>query len=168
MEKQYLRFLPYLCLTHNCNLNCIYCYQNHDTQHNMSFDTAKKSIDWIFTHKPENTNGVEISFIGGEPLLKFKLIKNIIEYTENTYPNENFIFYATTNGVLITNKMKEWFYENRHKMVLGLSIDGTPDSHNFNRSNSFDLIDIDFFRNTWPNQGVKMTISEYSFYHLAV
>ena len=45
------RFSPTLCLTHNCNLDCIYCYQEHDTGVRMSLDTAKKVIDWIYEHK---------------------------------------------------------------------------------------------------------------------
>lgn len=167
MLKNTLRFSPNLCLTHNCNLNCVYCYQNHDKQHRMSFETAVSSVDWIFRNKPENTTGVEISFIGGEPLLEFDLIKRIVEYIEQKYSNENYICYATTNGTLLNDERKKWLREHRDKIVLGLSIDGAPRSHNYNRCNSFDLIDIDFFKTTWPNQGVKMTISEYSLGHLA-
>ena len=65
------RFAPTLCLTHNCNLNCIYCYQKHDTQKHMSFETAKKCIDWIFSNISEEYDGVELDFSGGEPLLDF-------------------------------------------------------------------------------------------------
>ena len=66
IEKE-IRFSPSLCVTHKCNLKCIYCYQNHDKDNRMSFDTACKSIDWIFSNIPENMKGVEVSFIGGEP-----------------------------------------------------------------------------------------------------
>jgi len=58
--------------------------------------------------------------------------------------------------------MKNWFTANNDLFVLGLSLDGTRNTHNHNRSNSFDDIDIDFFLKTYPNQGVKMTLSEYS------
>lgn len=160
--KKGIRFSPTLCVTHSCNLDCIYCYQNHDGQHRMSFDTAKKSIDWIFSNIPSDMNGVEVSFIGGEPLIEFDLIRKLYEYTHKNYSNEEFIFYATTNGTLLTPDMKQWFKDHRDTFVLGLSLDGMPDTHNHNRSNSFDKIDIQFFIDTWPSQGIKMTLSEYS------
>lgn len=165
--KKNIRFSPSLCVTHSCNLDCIYCYQTHDGNNRMSFDTACKSIDWIFANIPSDMNGVEVSFIGGEPLIEFDLIKKIYEYTQGKYPNESFIFYATTNGTLLNKEMKSWFLAHKESFILGLSLDGTPDTHNYNRSNSYGKIDIDFFKNTWPGQGVKMTISEYSLNKLA-
>ena len=139
------RFSPTLCLTHNCNLDCIYCYQKHDTGVRMSFDTAKKVIDWIFLNIPSDTKGIEFGFIGGEPLLEFKLIKDIVDYVRAKDTEEQYIFYATTNGTVLTEEMKKWFEENRHQFVLGLSLDGLKETHDYNRSNSFDKIDFDFF-----------------------
>ncbi|MFR3976224.1 MAG: radical SAM protein [Desulfovibrio sp.] len=165
--KKGIRFSPSLCVTHSCNLNCIYCYQKHDGKNRMSFETACDSIDWIFANTPKDMNGVEITFIGGEPLIEYELIKMVYGYTHAKYQNESYIFYATTNGALLNDDMKEWFKEHRDTFVLGLSLDGLPETHNHNRSNSYDKIDIDFFKNTWPNQGVKMTISEYSLKRLA-
>lgn len=134
----------------------------------MSFDIAKKSIDWIFSNVPEDMDGVEVSFIGGEPLLEYDLIRKIYDYTNEKYGNEySYIFYATTNGVLLDEKMKSWFYDHKDTFVLGLSLDGLPDTHNHNRSNSFDKIDNEFFQKTWPFQGIKMTISDYTLPHLA-
>lgn len=63
--KKGIRFSPSLCVTHSCNLNCIYCYQKHDGKNRMSFETACDSIDWIFANTPKDMNGVEITFIGG-------------------------------------------------------------------------------------------------------
>lgn len=165
--KNKTRFSPTICVTHNCNLDCVYCYQEHDTDNRMSLDTAKKCIDWIFDNVPDDMSGVEIGFIGGEPMLEFDLIKNVIEYTQKKNPSEEYIFYATTNGTVLTDKMKEWLIAHKEIFVLGLSLDGLPDTHNHNRSNSFDKIDIDFFVKTWPCQGIKMTLSEYSLEHLA-
>lgn len=165
--KKGIRFSPSLCVTHSCNLDCIYCYQNHDGNNRMSFKTACESIDWIFENIPDDMNGVEITFIGGEPLIEFDLIKRLYDYTHEKYQNESFIFYATTNGVLLNSNMKEWFTEYKDTFVLGLSLDGMPETHNHNRSNSYDKIDIDFFKNTWPYQGVKMTISEYTLRNFA-
>jgi radical SAM protein with 4Fe4S-binding SPASM domain len=63
--------------------------------------------------------------------------------------------------------MKRWFTVHKTCFVLGLSLDGTKETHDHNRSNSFDKIDIDFFRRNWPEQGIKMTLSDYSLVHLA-
>ncbi len=161
------RFSPSLCVTHSCNLDCIYCYQEHDSKNRMSLKTAKDCIDWIFNNIPENMSGVEVTFIGGEPLIEFELLKDVYEYTKENYSHHPHIFYATTNGVLLDDKMKEWFSEHKNEFVLGLSLDGLPEVHNKNRSNSFNKIDIDFFKKTWPEQGVKMTLSDYSLDNLA-
>lgn len=165
--KKGIRFSPSLCVTHSCNLDCIYCYQNHDSNRRMSYETACKSIDWIFNNIPADMDGIEITFIGGEPLIEFDLMRKVYDYAHAKYPDESYIFYATTNGTLLNDEMKEWFREHKLTFVLGLSLDGLPDTHNHNRSNSYDRIDMPFFRDTWPDQGVKMTLSEYSLENLA-
>ena len=165
MNKK-IRFSPTLCLTHNCNLNCIYCFQKHDTA-KMTLETAKICIDWIFDNIPNNTEDVEIGFIGGEPLLEFTLLKDIVEYTYSKKTMKHYSFFATTNGTLLNDDMKMWFSAHKDKIVLGLSLDGTKETHDYNRNNSFDKIDINFFLKTWTNQGVKMTLSEYSLPRLA-
>ncbi len=133
----------------------------------MSFDTAKKCIDWIFANVPENADGVELGFIGGEPLVEFSLIKQIFGYVESLNLSKPHIFYATTNGTLLDDEKKRWFSERRKRFVLGLSLDGKAETHNHNRSNSFSKIDLDFFLKNWPEQGIKMTLSEFSLDHLA-
>jgi radical SAM protein with 4Fe4S-binding SPASM domain len=133
----------------------------------MSLETAKKCIDWIFENVPLNMQDVEISFIGGEPLFEFELMKNVFEYTHHKNIKNRYIFFASTNGTLLTDEMKQWFKIRKSCFHLGLSLDGTKETHNHNRSNSFDMIDIDFFKNTWPDQPVKMTLSEYSLHNLA-
>ena len=134
----------------------------------MTFDTAKKCIDEIVQNIPDYAvDGVEIGFIGGEPLLEFHLLKQVFCYTCSNYANIPWIFYATTNGTLLNDEMKEWFSAHRRNFVLGLSLDGTRETHNANRSGSFDKIDTEFFLRNWPQQGVKMTLSEYSIPRLA-
>lgn len=164
--KKKIRFHPALCLTHGCNLNCVYCYQNHDLTE-MTLGTARKCIDWIFENVPKEFNEIEISLIGGEPLIKFDLIKEIYCYTKLKRTDYKYFFFITTNGTLLTDEMKVWFSKHREDFILGLSLDGTPDVHNHNRSNSFSKIDIDFFKRNWPFQGVKMTLTDYSLSHLA-
>ena len=154
-----------ICLTHRCNLNCIYCFQKHDNQHEMSFEKCKSCIDWIFDHiLCYENNRAEITFFGGEPLLRFDLIKSIFDYTITKYKFDNYRFFASTNGTILTDEMKKWFHNNKDRFVLGLSLDGGKVSQDENRSNSFNLIDFHFFLFNSPKQNVKMTISEKSIY----
>ena len=166
MEKRNT-YNPSLCLTHKCNLNCVYCYQKHDSASRMNFSIAKECINDIISTCPKNTSRFNIGFIGGEPLLEFNLIKQIHDYVESLGIKIPYYFFATTNGTLLSSEMKEWFSKNKEKFILGLSLDGSRITHNFNRSNSFDSIDIDFFLKTWPLQGVKMTLSDFSLKSLA-
>jgi radical SAM protein with 4Fe4S-binding SPASM domain len=133
----------------------------------MPLEVAKHCIDWIFSNIPADMTGVEIGFIGGEPFLEFDLIKDIVAYTCSKKRTEKYIFYATTNGTLLTDEMKTWFTAHKDCFVLGLSLDGAKETHDHNRSNSFDKIDFDFFIRTWPEQGIKMTLSKFSLRHLA-
>lgn len=158
---------PTICVTQNCNLNCVYCYQKHDATKHLTFETAKKIIDEIFVHYPSGSQSIEISFIGGEPLLEFKLLQKIYDYAATKNAKIPYYFFATTNGTVLTDEMKEWFTQRKEKFYLGFSLDGTPETHNHNRSNSFSKIDIDFFKNNWPKQGVKMTLTEFSLKNFA-
>lgn len=150
-----------LCLTHRCNLNCIYCFEKHDADHEMTFDTAIKCIKEVCNNVEKNAT-IEFIFFGGEPLLRYDLIQHVVDYVSNLNVTQKCRFFASTNGALLTEEMKLWFLKNREKVVLGLSLDGTRKSHNYNRSNSYDKIDIAFFKDTWPSQNVKMTVSEHT------
>lgn len=167
MKNNKIRFSPSICITHNCNLNCVYCYQKHDTNSRMTFDAAKKVLDWIFKNVPQDMEEVEIGLIGGEPLLEFELIKKMFNYVVNINPSYPYIFYATTNGTILTEEMKSWFKQHKEKFWLGLSLDGDKDTHNHNRTNSFEKIDINFFKENWGSQNIKMTLTEYSLRNLS-
>lgn len=155
-----------LVLTHQCNLRCSYCYEKHKDNMKMSFDTATKIIDDEF-EKDDGSEFIEFDLFGGEPFLEYDLIKSLVEYTKNRMFTKNYIFFITTNGVLLDDDKKEWLKANTKYLQCCLSLDGTRDMHNVNRSNSFDLIDIDFFVKTYPEQEVKMTISNKTLPFLA-
>lgn len=168
MEKHGKLFDPTICVTRNCNLKCVYCYQKHKGTMRMDFPTAKKCVDEIFMNVPNYAyDGVLLKFMGGEPLLEFELLRQVYEYVHERYPDVKKMLFATTNGTPLNDEMKAWFHEHHKNFYLGLSIDGTPDVHNHNRSGSFEKIDTKFFADNWPEQGVKMTISEYSIPRLA-
>lgn len=147
-----------LVITHKCNLHCIYCYEVNKDGGEMSMDIAKSIISRYLAHK--TCDELAINLFGGEPMLRFSFIKELCEWTwEQQWP-QNYVFYADTNGVNLNDNIKSWATCNKDRFKMLLSLDGTPKTQNFNRSDSFDLIDLDFFIRNWPEEGVKMTVSD--------
>lgn len=149
-----------------CNLRCVYCYEK-DKNNYESFDLekAKKVLSNALATKTES--GTVINFHGGEPFLSYLKIRQLCEWAWSQDFPERFLFFATTNGTFIHGEIKNWLKRNKDRFILGLSLDGTREMHNENRSGSFDLIDLDFFVENYPQQGVKMTISPMSIGHLS-
>lgn len=154
-----------LFLTHCCNLKCTYCYEIHKDNKKMTFETAKKIIDYEFTHN-DGYDEIEFDLFGGEPFLEFELIKKITEYIKSTTYNVPYIIFSTTNGTLVHGEIQDWLKENINCYQCALSLDGPKEFHDMNRTGSFNKIDLDFFKNTYPNQPVKMTISAETLPHL--
>lgn len=155
-----------LILTQDCNLNCIYCYEHNKSKKSMSFDTAKKILDYHLK-AVDNYDYIYINLFGGEPFLKFDLIKQIYEYSKKINNQKKILFVTTTNGTLVHGDIQKWLYSHKNDFHCGLSADGTENMHNYNRCNSYSKIDFDFFKNTWPNNPVKITVSPYSLNTLA-
>lgn len=154
-----------LTITESCNLDCVYCYEPSKHQRSMSFETATSAIERHLND--ESFDEVEISFHGGEPFLEFDLIKTICEWTWERQWKLPYIFFVTTNGTLVKGSMRNWLEEHKERFYCCLSLDGTREMHNINRSNSFDKIDSLFFKQTWPDQPAKMTISKLTLPMLA-
>lgn len=158
-----------LMVTHGCNLNCSYCYEKFKNgAKQMDIALAKeiiaKEIETV--KKDERFEELEVDFMGGEPLLRFDLIKEVVEWMEQTC-DVPFIGFATTNGTLLNDDMKAWFREHRRTACLGASYDGTGgNAQSINRGETASKVDLDFFRETWPFQGFKMTISKESLPYL--
>lgn len=154
-----------LILTQSCNLSCLYCYEGNKDGKGMVFSVAKEILD-----KELNDDRFEdflVDFFGGEPLLKFPLIKECVAYVEEHFSNKKICFTMTTNGVLARGEIKEWLSAHKDNFKISLSLDGTPEMHNKNRCNSFSLIDVEFFHQTWPDQPMKMTVSPKTLADLA-
>ncbi len=154
-----------LTITEKCNLACIYCYEHNKSAADMSFETAKAILDNEL-RGGEQAENTYIELFGGEPFLNFELMKQVVEYVLSFYRGK-LRFFATTNGTLVHGEVQKWLHETRRFVTVGLSLDGTREAHNLNRSNSFDDIDLDFFLREYPGQHVKMTISEKSLPYLA-
>ncbi len=158
-----------LMVTHGCNLNCTYCYEKFkDPLKKMDISLAKKIIlsEIAFVKESKEYRELEIDFMGGEPLLMFDLIKEVVEWMESNNREVPYICFATTNATLLTDEMKKWFELHRESMVLGASYDGIGGAQGANRGKITEFIDIDYFRRVWPHQGFKMTISKESLPHL--
>ena len=145
-------------LTNKCNLNCIYCYESGKSNHSISVNRIKEIVS-EYLNSP-NYDEVEIDFFGGEPFLEFEKIKEVCEWVWANKWRNKYLFFATTNGVLVHGEIQEWLRRNKKYFWVCLSLDGMPESHNKNRSNSYEKIDIPFFKECWPSQTVKMTISK--------
>lgn len=146
-----------LFLTNACNLNCVYCYEHRKNSKIMSFECA---VSWIEKCLNQRDVLVDVYLFGGEPLLQFNLLRDICEWTWNREWPAKYHFMVQTNGTMLNQKMKEWFFKHTEQISMCLSIDGKKATHDANRNNSFDKLDLAYFLNTWPEQPVKMTISK--------
>lgn len=147
-----------LILTQRCNLNCVYCYEHFKTRNAMSFGIARSSVEKHILNS--NSDEVVIDFFGGEPFLEFDLMKQIYEYVESRDWNKHYYFSISTNGTLVHSEIQSWLMSRRHKCHVTLSLDGTKQMHDHNRSNSYSKIDFEFFKNCYPDEPVKMTLSQ--------
>lgn len=152
-----------LILTNQCNLRCVYCYENSDCQV-MSFETARDILDRQLRRRAPGERA-RIEFFGGEVLTQFPLLKRICEYALQTYEHLDLHFAITTNGTLMHGEIQSWFAEHGDCFDCTLSLDGTPAMHDRNRrtrggGGSYSLIDTAFFLKNWPRCTAKMTISD--------
>ena len=152
------KFYLSIIMTQKCNLNCAYCYETSKSNRSIDLGKAKGIVAEYLNSKLYDE--VEIDLFGGEPFVEFEKIQELCEWTWSQEWRNPYLFFATSNGVLVHNQTKEWLRKNKDRFWVSLSIDGKRESHNVNRSNSFDLIDIPFFKECWPTQTVKMTISK--------
>lgn len=115
-------------LTFNCNLTCAYCFVHDKNPYDrMTFNTAKNAVDFLLEQASYPT--VNITLIGGEPLLEFALIKEIVPYTLAAAKKRNIAltWAVTTNGTLINEEILKFFAVHRVSMML--SMDGGPETH---------------------------------------
>ncbi len=139
-----------LCLhvAHTCNLNCEYCFAAQGKYHGqdalMSFETGKKAFDFLI-EKSGNRKNLEVDFFGGEPLMNWQVVKDLVAYARSIEKEKNkkFRFTFTTNGMLINDEVIEFCNKEMHNVVL--SLDGRKEIHDSKRSDykgkgSYDVI----------------------------
>ncbi len=118
-----------LCLhvAHTCNLNCSYCFASQGKYHGdralMSFEVGKQALDFLMDHSGHRRN-LEVDFFGGEPLMNWEVVKQLVAYARSVEKarGKNFRFTLTTNGVNINDEVIE--FANREMSNVVLSLDG--------------------------------------------
>jgi uncharacterized protein len=124
-----------LCLhiSHDCNLACRYCFAgegeyNQNKRELMSYEVGKRALDYLVENSGSRRN-LEVDFFGGEPLMNWDVVRQLVEYgrsIEEKY-NKKFRFTLTTNGVLLNDDILE--FANKEMSNLVLSIDGRREVH---------------------------------------
>lgn len=138
-------------LTQMCNLRCDYCiysenssYNRYHSDHKMSFETAKKLIDFYHAHSIDSEK-IAIAFYGGEPLLEFELIKRIVGYANEVFEGKPILYRMTTNATLFTDEAIEFFFDSGNDFFILISLDGPKSIQDKNRKfpngkGSYDMI----------------------------
>lgn len=148
-------------LTNSCNLNCVYCYESNKSKREINADIAYSIIDKEMLLN-DGYECVEFNLFGGEPFLRFDIIKDIYLYLESKNYNKEWRIGIITNGTVLNEEHKLWLSKHKDKIICTLSIDGSKVMQDRNRNNSFDMIDLDFFVDTFEVIYAKMTVSEYT------
>ena len=139
-----------LCLhiAHDCNLACRYCFAEEGEYHGrralMSYEVGRKALDFLIANSGNRKN-LEVDFFGGEPLMNWQVVKDLVAYgrEQEKIHNKNFRFTLTTNGVLLNDEVQE--FVNKEMANVVLSIDGRKEVHDYMRpfrggKGSYDLI----------------------------
>lgn len=139
-----------LCLhiAHDCNLACKYCFAGKGEYCGdkalMSFEVGKQALDFLVAHSGKRRN-LEVDFFGGEPLMNWNVVKQLVAYARSIEKEagKNFRFTLTTNGVLVDDEVIEFANKEMHNVVM--SIDGRKEVHdrfrvNYAGQGSYDTI----------------------------
>ena len=127
-------FVKALCLhvAHTCNLNCSYCFASQGRYSGeravMSFETGKQALDFLIANSGDRHN-LEVDFFGGEPLMNFDVVKQLVAYARSVEEDagKNFRFTLTTNGMLIDDDVID--FANKEMSNVVLSLDGRKEVH---------------------------------------
>ncbi|MCI8443766.1 MAG: thioether cross-link-forming SCIFF peptide maturase [Clostridia bacterium] len=153
-----------LCLhiAHTCNLNCEYCFAGQGKYHGedalMSFEVGKQALDFLVKNSGTRKN-LEVDFFGGEPLVNFEVVKQLVKYARSIEKdvNKHFRFTLTTNGVLLDDEVIDFLNQEMNNVVL--SLDGRKEIHDRLRrrldgKGSYDII-VPKFKNFVEKRGNK-------------
>ena len=125
--KERSKVIKALCLhvAHTCNLNCSYCFASQGKYHGeralMSFEVGRRALDFLVENSGTRRN-LEVDFFGGEPLMNWQVVKDLVAYARSIEKDagKNFRFTLTTNGVLLDDEVTEFCNREMHNVVLSL------------------------------------------------
>jgi len=152
-------------MTNDCVLACDYCFRGDKNKRVLSWEIGTKAIDWLIEMSKDQKN-LSVALFGGEPLMQFPLIKRLVPYGKRkaAYYGKRIHFGATTNSVLVTDEIIEFFRQNG--MSFHTSIDGGPESHDKHRhfangkgTSEIIIPKIKKILKYWPNTTARMTVS---------
>ena len=148
--KNRSRDIKALCLhvAHTCNLNCSYCFASQGKYHGeralMSFEVGKRALDFLIENSGSHVN-LEVDFFGGEPLMNFDVVKELVAYARSIEKEKgkNFRFTLTTNGVGVNDEVIDFANKECHNVVM--SIDGRKEIHDrlrkdYQGNGSYDVV----------------------------
>ncbi|WP_288927780.1 thioether cross-link-forming SCIFF peptide maturase, partial [uncultured Trichococcus sp.] len=143
-------FVKALCLNvaHTCNLTCDYCFASQGKYNGdraiMKFEVGKQAIDFLLENSGFHRN-LDVDFFGGEPLMAWRVVKQIVEYarSKEEESGKTFRFTFTTNGMLLNDEINEFLNKEMYNVVL--SLDGRKEIHDrlrrtVNGKGSYDYI----------------------------
>lgn len=131
-------YVKALCLNvaHTCNLSCEYCFASQGKYNGnraiMSYEVGKRAIDFLLENSGNHRN-LDVDFFGGEPLMAWKTVKQIVAYARNKEKEykKTFRFTFTTNGMLLNDEITDFLNQEMHNVVL--SLDGRKKVHDYLR-----------------------------------
>ncbi|MDD3360157.1 MAG: thioether cross-link-forming SCIFF peptide maturase [Hespellia sp.] len=148
--KQRKTVVKALCLhiAHDCNLACKYCFAEEGEYHGrralMSYEVGKKALDFLIANSGSRRN-LEVDFFGGEPLMNWQVVKDLVAYgrEQEKLHDKHFRFTITTNGVLLNDEIQDFINKEMDNVVL--SLDGRKEVNDHmrpfrNGAGSYDLI----------------------------
>lgn len=138
-DAAYLSFAP----SHQCNLRCKYCFAKYGMNYEgdareYTSESLRYMLDYFFNQAFPNRQKYRINFYsGGEPLIRFDIIKQTVEYCEDLMAKKHIqiMVWLCTNGILLTDEICG--YMDEHKMTIGISIDGPKELHDKNRIDAY-------------------------------
>lgn len=165
-----------MCLhvAHDCNMNCAYCFGDKGAFEGirclLSLETGKKAIDFLIQHSGSRRN-LEIDFFGGEPLMNFDVVKELVKYgreIEGRY-GKNIRFTITTNGILLDDDKIAYINENMDNVIL--SIDGRPEVNDrmrktVNGKGTYDIITKNYKNFVSKRDGLYYVRGTFTRYNL--
>lgn len=158
-------------VTQDCNFRCKYCVysetdnkkqRSHNKKH-MSYQMGKDAIDFLWRYSVDSED-INVSFYGGEPLLEFKLIKDLVAYAKELFKGKVLTFSMTTNGTLLNEKTIDFLNENNFNLMI--SLDGPKEINDLNRvypdgTGTYDSVmeRIDYIFEKYPEYAKNISIS---------